>query len=111
MKMTCSLQERLSMLPPGPEDNPLQYTNMGKFFRAVGLITRTPYPVRRLAQLKETHQIKEAQAYLSVLSLALRDATSEDWQEDGELLLEQLFIEPLAAIHHTFQEDDKNDRI
>ena len=110
--MTRSLQARLSSLPPGPESKPLRHAAMGKFFRAVGLITHTPYPVRRLEQLKETYQIGEGQAYLSVLSLALRDATSEEWREDGEQLLEQVFIEPLATIYHTFQEeDDKNDRV
>jgi len=111
MKMTCSLQERLSMLPPGPEDDPFQRETIGRFFQAVGLITHMPYPLQRLEQIKKLYQITERQPYLSVLSLALRDAASEEWPEEGERLLEHMFIEPLAAIHQAFQEVDKNDYV
>ncbi len=109
--MKRSLKERLAPLDQEREPCTIKREPLGQFFREVGRMTHLAYPVRRLKQIGEDSQVPEDRSYERALALARRDAASEEWQEEGERLMDQLLIEPFAAIHEMLKEDGTHDDV
>lgn len=107
--MKRSFNERLApFLRESEGAGPAQETVDG-IFRGVSQITHLGYPMQRLRQIKDSYRMPDNYTYTQALLLAEQNMSTGDWRKEGEELMAQLLIEPFAAIHQTFKEENHHD--
>ncbi len=105
MKNQIPLAQRLETLGPSPVRSPLQFVTLMGLFRAVGKITHLPYPWHRYRQISNAADLDCDTLYTQALSLPYRELSQGTRDPDCEAQLEQMLIEPLAAIYHIWKEE------
>lgn len=107
--MKASLCERLAALGQQGPGSALGQETLEQVFRGVDLVTGLSCPTRRLERLKSYYQLPDGAWYGRTLLQARKDMDTLDWQEEGEQLMARLLIEPFAAIHEMWKEENDDD--